>query len=1006
MWPNQRRNDTVQHFCSPCVDAFYNYKHNQTVVHKESSFKPERFTKSTDVDAWWTRFKLYLNTAPIAAENLRTIFLGFLDDECIKTFNNYLINRDAAIEKFYNRKPLRDEHMTNFFSDLWQLANVAYGESNPDIESIVKDRFIKNIPVPYIQLELRKNPPVTSYDALNRVVDALKIANNCQQMFDSSNKNWQSTQNLGNTKHKEVQGICRICKQPGHWAYNCLQSKSNQYSNQKFHTNKPSISNVIVNSVMGVESLHGTSLLNNKQVKFLFDTGTVKTIISSKTWEKCRKQGDRIVPITMTLETCNGGPIQVMGSSFCTLKIKDFETKVEVIVTNLAEPVINVTSETPIKQPTRRIPYTVRDEVKQQLDDMLASGIIEESDSPSASPIVLVRKSNGSLRICVDYRRLNEVTIKDCYPLPRIEDLLVMLSKAKYFTTLDLASGYYQIRVAEKDRQKTAFVTEFGLFEFNVTPFGLTNAPATFQRTMEKALKGLIGIICLVYLDDTLIFSETLEEHYLHVRTVLERIRAAKLKIEWQKCYWFQTSIDYLGHEISFNSVRPSLKKVEVLYRYDRPKTIKQLQSFLGLANHYRRFIRNFAEIASPFDKLRTHLTVPWDGEQVGVLILPNFDEPFRIETDASKESIGAFLSQKYQGQWRPVCYWKPSPRLARWLCVLRSFDFDIEYREGHKNGNADALSRWLLDDEDENSDETEDVEDVNLGVVINNVILQETSFNENQLLDKCEGDLYVYWLNFPRFQIFGKNVYRCVETKDRGTFYQYVVTPEERSEVFKKVHDEPLGGHLGFDKTFEKIRVSFYWPNYRKDMEDYIRKCEICASVKGPRAFTKQPIVPIRADRPFQLITWDILGPLPKSVDGFVYILVIICHFSNYVELFGLKTQVGEELAKRLISVVCQHGVPEAALSDRGTNFQSEVIDQLLEMLDIHRLRTSAYHPQCDGETKRFNRTIEQMLACYVAEEQAEWNLFLKKIVFAYNTSIHATTGLTPFEVVYGRKP
>lgn len=681
--------------------------------------------------------------------------------------------------------------------------------------------------------------------------------------------------------------------------------------------------------------------------------------------------------------------------------------------TVLAEHVINVTSEIPIKQQTRPIPYTVRNEVKQQLDDMLTAGIIEESDSPWASPIVLVRKSNGTLRICVDYRRLNEITIKDCYPLPRIEDLLVMLSKAKYFTTLDLASGYYQIRVAKKDRPKTAFVTEFGLFEFNVTPFGLTNAPATFQRTMEKALKGLLGTICLVYLDDTLIFSQTLEDHYLHVRTVLERIRAAALKIEWRKCFWFQTSIDYLGHVISFNCVRPSPRKVEVLYRYDRPKTIKQLQSFLGLANHYRRFIRNFAEIAGPlhkstengkrftwseecqdsFDKLRTHLTVPTEGDQVGVLILPNFDEPFRIETDASKESIGAVLSQKYQGQWRPVCYWskrftkaeqnystaerelasvvktfikfknfliskkfiavvdhkpliwlknlkEPSPRLARWLCILRSFDFDIEYREGHKNGNADALSRWLLeeDDQDPDVDEDVDLEDDDLGIVINNVILQETNVNENQLLDKdinelykwlkekrkpesCskgDGDLYIIWLNFDKFLIFGKNVYRSVETKDRGTLYQYIVPPNERTEVFKKVHDDPFGGHLGFEKTFEKLRLSFYWPNYRKEMEDYIRACEVCASVKGPRAFTQQPIVPIRASRPFQLITWDILGPLPQSIDGFLYILVIICHFSKYVELFGLKNQVSEELARCLMSIVCRHGVSEAALSDR----------------------------------------------------------------------------------------
>lgn len=141
---------------------------------------------------------------------------------------------------------------------------------------------------------------------------------------------------------------------------------------------------------------------------------------------------------------------------------------------------------------------------------------------------------------------------------------------------------------------------------------------------------------------------------------------------------------------------------------------------------------------------------------------------------------------------------------------------------------------------------------------------------------------------------------------------------PNERTEVFKKVHDDPFGGHLGFEKTFEKLRLSFYWPNYRKEMEDYIRACEVCASVKGPRAFTQQPIVLIRASRPFQLITWDILGPLPQSIDGFLYILVIICHFSKYVELFGLKNQVSEELARCLMSIVCRHGVSEAALSDR----------------------------------------------------------------------------------------
>ncbi|RNA38462.1 Retrovirus-related Pol poly from transposon [Brachionus plicatilis] len=266
--------------------------------------------------------------------------------------------------------------------------------------------------------------------------------------------------------------------------------------------------------------------------------------------------------------------------------------------------------------------------------------------------------------------------------------------------------------------------------------------------------------------------------------------------------------------------------------------------------------------------------------------------------------------------------------------------------------------------------------------------------------------ETFVYWSSYHRFRIFCKNVFRCLENSDYGTHYQYLVPIDERPAFLKKIHDDPFSGHLGVDKTFEKLKLRFYWPNYSKDTANYILSCEICASIKAPKRYTRQPIVPIQASKPFQLITWDILGPLPATENRFACILVIICHFSKYVELFALLGLTAEEVANCLVLFICRHGVPEAALSDRGTNFQAELMDQLFELLDIKRLRTSAYHPQCDGETERFNRTLEQMLACYVAYTQNKWDQYLPKLAFAYNTAVHATTGLTPFEVVYERKP
>lgn len=746
---------------------------------------------------------------------------------------------------------------------------------------------------------------------------------------------------------------------------------------------------------------------------------------------------------------------------------------------------IETEGSTIVRRRPYRVSFSERKVIEENVADMLKRNVIRPSSSPWSSPVVLVQKKDGTVRFCVDYRALNKITRKDVYPMPRVDDALDCLQGAEYFSSLDMRSGYWQIPMHEPDKEKTAFATPDGLYEFNVMPFGLCNAPATFERMMDSVLRGLKWKTCFCYLDDIVVFSSTFAEHLQRLDEVLTCISNAGLQLNSKKCRFASKTIKVLGHVVSKDGIRPDPDKIAAVVDFPRPLTQKDLRSFLGLASYFRRFIRNFATIASPLNQLlQSGASYDWSNQCQHAFealksaltsgpVLCHFDEtkPTILHTDASGHGIGGVLLQSdAQLRERVVAYasrsltpaeknytiteqeclaivwavqkFRPylhgrrftvvtdhhalcwlsslknlSGRLGRWVLRLQQYDFSVTYKSGKKHMDADALSRCPLSSP--SSAATESPDALSLAPVISPIVDRQADLSSLQRADAYCRPIMDYLdgrvqppnsrarRQLEKFQLLHGVLYRQ-NYNPNGSKWVPVVPHPLRRRILEEYHDAATAGHLGFAKTYERIRSRYFWPGLSTTVAKYVSSCTSCQHRKRattPPAGLLQPLPCPSA--PFETIGIDLYGPLPSTQSGCRWIVTAVDHLSRYAETAAIRSGTAVEVAEFILrNIILRHGAPRVLLSDRGRTFLSTIIEELLRASNTVHKTTSSYHPQTNGLTERFHRTLSDMLSMYISPDHRNWDIILPFVTFAYNTAVQKTTGYSPFCLVFGRSP
>jgi transposase InsO family protein len=687
---------------------------------------------------------------------------------------------------------------------------------------------------------------------------------------------------------------------------------------------------------------------------------------------------------------------------------------------------------------------------KQEFEELERAGIVRRSKSSWASPLHMVRKSDGTWRPCGDYRRLNVQTLPDRYTCPNVADLSSRLAGCTVFTKLDLKKGYHQVPMHPEDVGKTAIITPFGLFEYLRMPFGLRNAGQTFQRLMDQVMRGLD--FCFTYLDDVLVASPDSSAHETHLEEVLRRLQQAGLLLNGGKCVFATASVQFLGHQVTAAGIAPVKEKVKAVADFPRPNTNKQMMSFLGLVNFYRKFLPGAARVLKPLtDSLRggQAAAVDWSPAmeqafqaakqllcEATCLAHPDPHADLSLMVDASDTHIGAVLQQASPRGPQPLAFFskKLDEPQRRWstfdrellACheAVRHFRWSLEGRAFHiltdHKPLTHALTRvsdaWSARQQRQLAAVAEYTTDIRHLSGTSNVVadaLSRPAVAVVQLADSAAVDYAdmaaeqqrcaatqqlaeAASLQVVRVAMHGHNVLCDIST---GT-PRPLVPPKWQQAVFHSVHDL---AHPGVRATKRLVTSRYVWARCAADVARWCRSCLGCARGKPGGGGGETPVQQIGIPpQRFSHIHVDIVGPFPPSAEGYTHMLSMVDRSTRWPEIMPLKHTDTRSCADAFImGWVSRFGAPEVITTDRGPQFTSELWAAMCGSLHVKHITTSAYHPQSNGLVERFHRQLKEALKA--RQCGANWWEHVHWVLLGLRAAPKELAGISSAEAVYG---
>ena len=712
---------------------------------------------------------------------------------------------------------------------------------------------------------------------------------------------------------------------------------------------------------------------------------------------------------------------------------------------------INTNSAPPVFAKPRRLSEERLQAAKTEFQSLLTDGIIRRSDSQWASPLHMVEKQPGSgeFRYVGDYRRLNMITQRDCYPIPNLNDVTNKLHNKSRFSKLDLVRAFHQIAVHPDDIPKTAVVTPFGLYEYSYMPFGLRNASSSFQRYMDHIFRNVDCVF--TYIDDILIYSDDETSHMKDLDKVLNILNEHNMKISLKKCVLNVSSLNFLGCKISANGLSPTNEKLLEIQNFPCPSDSKSLKRFLGMVGFYRKFIRDFAKLAFPLTeciklnpKAETLTLSEVEKKSFNDILtsLANVKplahpvstcQHFQLVTDSSNYAIGAALHQMIDGDAIPIGFYskkltecerkysafdrellaaysavlhfkhqidgrhvllltdhKPlcgafkssnhprSDRQQRHLSILAEYVHDVSFIKGHDNIVADCLSR---------------------PAIANSITLDICDFPDLAKNQADDVELERIRDNLKPFKYDTDSILYCDVSLP---FPRPYVPLKSRKSVFDSLH---CLSHCGMKASLKLVKSRYFWPNMDRDIRQFCRQCLSCQQSKVTR-HTKSQVQQFNLPSPrFQSVHIDIVGPLkPATIDStntqnYRYVLTCIDRATRWMEAYPLIDISASSVATAFVNAwISRFGVPLHIVTDRGSQFESELFHNLSQIVGFHRLRTTAYHPQSNGMVERLHRTLKSAL---IARKES-W-LKALPIVLLGLRAIPNESNFSPFTAVTG---